>query len=50
MLKIMGSSKISTRYQITISEEVRQFLKLESGQTIGFVKDDDGKIVITMNI
>lgn len=45
MPKILGSSKVSVRYQVTIPEEVREQLKIQAGQTIGFVKED-GKICI----
>ena len=45
MSKILGSSKVSVRYQVTIPEEVRELLKIKSGQTIGFV-EEDGKICV----
>ena len=41
----MGSSKVSVRYQVTISEDVRNYLKLKPHQIIGFV-EDNGKIKI----
>ncbi len=45
LAKIMGSSKVSVRYQVTISEDVRNYLKLKPQQTIGFI-EDNGKIQI----
>ena len=44
MAKIIGSTKITTRYQITLPEEVRRSLGLEIGQMLTFVQSDDGCI------
>ncbi|MCE2507664.1 MAG: AbrB/MazE/SpoVT family DNA-binding domain-containing protein [Nitrosopumilaceae archaeon] len=43
MPKILGSSKVSPRFQITIPEEVRKVVDIEEGMTVGFVLEDDGK-------
>ncbi len=45
MTKILGSSKVTVRYQVTIPEEVREQLKIQAGQTIGFV-EENGKICL----
>jgi len=39
MAKILGASKVTVRYQVTIPEEVRKVLKIKEGQTIVFVED-----------
>ncbi len=49
MSKIVGSSKISVRFQVTIPEDVRNFLNLEPGEMIGFLREGD-KIVLTNEI
>lgn len=46
MAKILGSSKVSVRYQITIPESVRKTLKVDSGDTIGFV-EENGRVYLT---
>lgn len=45
MAKILGASKVTVRYQVTIPEDVRKHLKLEVGQTLVFT-EDHGKIII----
>ena len=42
---ILGSSKISTRYQITLPEDVREILGVKDGEQILFSKED-GKVVL----
>ena len=45
MAQILGASKITVRYQVTIPEKVRKFMNVKEGQTLVFV-EDDGKIVL----
>jgi len=49
MGQIVGASKITARYQVTIPEKVREFMKIEEGQTLVFV-DEDGKIILKSEI
>ncbi len=42
---ILGSSKISTRYQVTLPEGVREKLKIKDGEQIIF-SEEEGKIVL----
>ena len=46
MTRLLGSSKISPRYQITIPEDVRKAVKIDVGTTIGFAQDDQGRIYL----
>ncbi len=43
MAKILGASKVTVRYQVTIPEQVRKLLKIKEGQTLVFA-EEDGKI------
>ncbi len=45
MAKILGASKVTVRYQVTIPEEVRKLMKVEVGQTLVFT-EEHGKIVL----
>ena len=45
MAKILGASKITVRYQVTIPEEVRKQMKIKVGQTLAFA-EENGKIII----
>jgi AbrB family looped-hinge helix DNA binding protein len=45
MPKLLGSSKVSTRYQITLPEEARKILKVKEGDVIGIV-EENGKVVL----
>ncbi|MFZ1076767.1 MAG: AbrB/MazE/SpoVT family DNA-binding domain-containing protein [Nitrosotalea sp.] len=49
MAKILGASKITVRYQVTIPEDVRKQMKIEVGQTLVFV-EDNGKIVLKTDL
>ena len=42
---ILGSSKISTRYQVTLPEGMREKLKIKEGEQIIF-SEEEGKIVL----
>jgi bifunctional DNA-binding transcriptional regulator/antitoxin component of YhaV-PrlF toxin-antitoxin module len=44
MAKILGASKVTVRYQVTITENVRKYMKVEVGQTLVFT-EENGKIV-----
>ncbi len=43
MAKILGASKVTVRYQVTIPEEVRKMLKIKEGQTLVFT-EENGKV------
>jgi len=45
MAKILGASKVTVRYQVTIPEDVRKQMKIEVGQTLVFA-EEQGKIVL----
>lgn len=42
---ILGSSKISVRYQVTLPEKVREKLDLKEGEQLLF-SEEDGKIIL----
>lgn len=46
MEKILGASKVTVRFQVTIPEEVRKMMKVKEGQTLVFV-EENGKIIVT---
>jgi len=46
MSKIVGASKVTTRYQITIPQEVREKLGIAAGDFVAFV-EDEGRYYIT---
>jgi AbrB family looped-hinge helix DNA binding protein len=45
MAKILGASKVTVRYQVTVPEDVRKLMKIEVGQTLVFA-EENGKIVL----
>lgn len=45
MAKILGASKVTIRYQVTIPEEVRKHMKIREGQTLVFA-EENGKIIL----
>ena len=45
MAKILGASKVTVRYQVTIPENVRKLMKIDVGQTLAFV-EEHGKITL----
>ena len=49
MAKILGSSKISVRYQVTVPEDVRKIMRIEAGQTLAFI-EEEGKIVLKTDV
>jgi len=46
MSKIVGASKVTVRFQVTIPGEVREKLKVSVGDTLAFVEEGD-RIYIT---
>jgi len=44
-MKTLGDSKLSSKFQVTIPRTVREFLKVEAGNLILFIKDD-GNVLI----
>lgn len=49
MGKILGASKITVRFQVTIPENARKMMKVKEGQTLIFV-EENGKVMITTEI
>lgn len=49
MGQIIGASKITARYQVTVPEKVRDLMELEEGQTLVFV-EENGNIVLKSEI
>lgn len=45
MAKILGASKVTVRYQVTIPEDVRKLMKIEVGQTLVFT-EENGKVIL----
>ncbi|WP_268544043.1 AbrB/MazE/SpoVT family DNA-binding domain-containing protein [Candidatus Nitrosotenuis cloacae] len=45
MTKILGASKVTVRFSVTIPEDARRHLKIKEGQTVIFV-EEDGKVII----
>ena len=49
MAKILGASKVTVRYQVTIPEDVRKQMKIKVGQTLAFA-EENGKIVLMTEV
>jgi formylmethanofuran dehydrogenase subunit D len=49
MPRLLGSSKITARHQITLSEEVMKALKVKEGEMVAFV-EENGKVVLKSEI
>jgi AbrB family looped-hinge helix DNA binding protein len=45
MAKILGASKVTVRYQVTIPEDVRKILKMVVGQTLVFT-EENGEVIL----
>ena len=43
--RLLGSSKLTARYQITLPEEARKILKVKEGEMVAFV-EENGKVVL----
>lgn len=49
MTRILGASKVTVRFSVTIPEDARKHLKIKEGQTVIFI-EEDGKVVIKNEI
>lgn len=49
MGRILGASKVTVRYQVTIPDEVRKVMKLKEGQTLVFA-EDNGRIILRTEV
>jgi len=49
MAKVLGASKITVRYQVTIPEEVRDQMKIKVGQTLIFA-EEDGTVILRTEV
>ncbi|MGI0010673.1 MAG: AbrB/MazE/SpoVT family DNA-binding domain-containing protein [Nitrosopumilaceae archaeon] len=49
MAKILGASKVTVRYQVTVPEEVRKLMKIKEGQILVFV-EEHGKITLMTEV
>ncbi|MGQ0795657.1 MAG: AbrB/MazE/SpoVT family DNA-binding domain-containing protein [Nitrosopumilaceae archaeon] len=45
MAKILGASKVTVRFQVTIPEDVRKHMKIDVGQTLVFTEENN-KIIL----
>ncbi|MEP0826508.1 MAG: type II toxin-antitoxin system PrlF family antitoxin [Nitrososphaera sp.] len=45
MSRLLGSSKVTARYQVTIPDEARKILKVKEGQVIAFV-EENGRVIL----
>ena len=49
MGKALGASKVTTRFQVTVPEEVRRRLRVKEGDTLVFY-EEDGKVRIATEV
>lgn len=49
MAKILGASKVTVRYQVTVPEQVRNLLGIKEGQTLVFT-EENGKVSLMAEI
>ena len=49
MPKVLGASKVTVRYQVTVPEEVRRRLNVNEGDTLVFA-EQGGKVFITTEV
>ena len=49
MAKILGASKVTVRYQITVPVVVRETLNIKIGDTLVFA-EEDGKIFLVTQV
>lgn len=49
MSRLLGSSKVTARYQITIPDEARKILKIKDGHVVAFV-EENGKVVLKTDL
>jgi AbrB family looped-hinge helix DNA binding protein len=45
MARLLGSSKLTARYQITLPEEARRILKVRDGDMVAVV-EENGKVIL----
>jgi AbrB family looped-hinge helix DNA binding protein len=44
-MKLLGDSKLSSKFQVTVPKSVRKFLGLDAGDLIVFVRNHDAIVV-----
>jgi AbrB family looped-hinge helix DNA binding protein len=44
-MKVLGGSKLSSRFQVTVPKSVREILNLDTGDLLMFVNDHDQILV-----
>ena len=49
MARVLGASKITVRYQVTVPEDVRKIMKIKVGQTLVFA-EENGRIILKTEI
>lgn len=49
MPKVVGASKVTSKFQITVPEDVREILKVKVGDTVVFV-EMNGKVFIAAEV
>ena len=49
MAKILGASRLSSKFQITVTEPVRHVLEVKAGDTLAFVQED-GKVYLAARV
>ncbi len=49
-MQVKGFAKLTTKGQITLPKDVRTILKLEQGDYMVFLEDEDGLIYITKEV
>jgi len=47
MGKVLGSTKVTVRFQVTVPEEVRKKLKIKEGDSLVFVEDNKRVYITT---
>lgn len=45
MSRLLCSSKVTARYQVTIPDEARKILKIKEGQVVAFV-EENGRVIL----
>jgi len=49
MAKVIGATKVTGKFQITLTEAVRKLLDLKVGDTVVYV-EENGKVYITCKV
>ena len=49
MPRVIGASKVSSKFQVTVPQRVRETLRIEAADVIVFA-EEDGKVYITTEI